>query len=364
MIGIGAIGSLFVEVMEKPNQLQVLLQTARKILALASLEERIDCIMKSLQERLAWDRGWLGLVDREAGVLRGMAWFGENVPPEVVMNVVPLDPGIQNPALFAVFEKRPIVVDDPWNDPRYRDSREDLAALGTKCFITVPIHVREEVIGVIGVDRTGEFAGFTTEDVEFLVAFASLAGLAIENACLYDRAKELSLIDDLTGLHNIRFLREQMARELARAHRSGDPLSILMIDVDDLKEVNDRFGHRAGDKLLKALGQSISSVIRVSDIVARYGGDEFVVLLPAASAEGAYQAAKRVAQSIAKLAPINGEVQATVSIGIASYPEDAVTHGQLLQAADEAMFRAKRAGGNQIWKSATSEADTPSSEIR
>jgi diguanylate cyclase (GGDEF)-like protein len=354
----GAVESLFVEVVEDPHQLQVLFQTARKLLALASLEERIDCIMKSLQERLAWDRGWLGLVDREAGVLRGIAWFGENVPPEVVMNVIPLDHGIQNPALFAVFEKRPIVVDDPWNDPRCRDSREGLAALGTKCFVDVPIRVREEVIGVIGVDRTGELAGFTTEDVEFLVAFASLAGLAIENACLYDRAKELSFIDDLTGLHNIRFLREQMAREMARAYRSGDPLSILMIDVDDLKEVNDRFGHRAGDELLQALGRSISSVIRVSDIVARYGGDEFVVLLPAASAEGAYHAAKRVAQSIAKLAPIHGEVQATVSIGIASYPEDAVTHDQLLQAADEAMFRAKRAGGNQVWKSTVGEADT------
>jgi len=338
---------------------QLLLHAVQKLLAVASLNERIGCIMKSLQECLAWDRGWLGLVDKENGVLRGMAWFGENMPPEVVMNVIPLDPSIKNPALFPVFEKKPIIVDDPLNDPRCRDFRDGLAALGTKHFVIVPILVRDEAIGVIGVDRTEEPAGFNSEEVELIGAFAGLAGLAIENARLYDLARELSLIDDLTGLHNIRFLREQLARELARSRRSEQPLSILMIDVDDLKYVNDRFGHRAGDKLLKRLGQAIGRVIRLSDIVVRYGGDEFVVLLPAATAEAAYEVAKRVAHSIAKLAPIQGELQATVSTGIASYPEDGVTQDELLHAADEAMFRAKKAGGNRICKSASGEVHNP-----
>lgn len=228
--------------------------------------------MKSLQKCLAWDRGWLALVDKEARVLRGTAWFGKNVPPELAIDEIPLDLGMQNPALLPVFKKKPIVVDDPLNDPRCRDVRDVLAALGTKCLVSVPILVRDEVIGVIGVDRTGESPGFTTEDVELVLGFASLAGLAIENARLYDRARELSLINDLTGLHNIRFLREQLARELPRSQRSGQPLSILMIDVDDLKEVHDRFGHRAGDKLLKRLGQAIRRVVQLYDVVVRYGG--------------------------------------------------------------------------------------------
>jgi diguanylate cyclase (GGDEF)-like protein len=338
---------------------QILLHAVQNLLAVASLEERISCIMKSVQECLAWDRGWLGLVDKENGVLRGMAWFGEHVPPKVVMNVIPLDPSIKNPALFPLFEKKPIIVDDPLNDPRCCDFRDDLAALGTKHFVIVPILVRDEAIGVIGVDRTEDPAGFNSEEVELIGAFAGLAGLAIENARLYDLARGLSLTDDLTGLHNIRFLREQMARELARSRRSEQPLSILMIDVDDLKYVNDRFGHRAGDKLLKRLGQAIGRVIRLSDIVVRYGGDEFVVLLPAATAEGAYEVAKRVAYSIAKLAPIHGELQATVSTGIALYPEDGVTQDELLHAADEAMFRAKKAGGDRICRSASGEVHNP-----
>ena len=335
----------------EPKQLhhsQVLLQAAQKLLALASLDERIDCIMNTLQECLGWDRGWLGLVDKEAAVLRKVAGFGEKVSPQVAMDVIPLDPTIQNPALFCVFQKKPIVVDDPLNDPRCHDFRDGLVALGTKCFVDVPILVHGEIIGVIGFDRTKEPVDITTEDVELVAAFASLAGLAIENARLYDHARELSLTDDLTGLHNIRFLKKELARELARSSRSGQPLSILMVDVDKLKYVNDRFGHQAGDELLKNLGQAISLVIRLSDVVTRYGGDEFVVLLPSTEAEAAYEVAKRITQSIARLAPIHGEVQPTISIGIASYPDDGVTPDQLLHAGDEAMFQAKLVGGNQI----------------
>jgi len=335
----------------EPKQLQnsqVLLQVAQKLLALASLDERINCIMNTLRECLGWDRGWLGLVDKEAAVLRKVAWFGEKVPSEVIMDVIPLDPSIQNPALFSVFQKKPIAVNDPLNDPRCGDFRDGLVALGTKCFVDVPILVRGEAIGVIGVDRTKEPVDITTEDVELVTAFASLAGLAIENARLYDHARELSLTDDLTGLHNRRFLRKELARELARCSRSGQPLSILMADVDKLGDVNDRFGHWAGDEVLKRLGQAISLVIRLSDVAVRYGGDEFVVLLPSGDAEAAYGVAKRITQSIAKLAPMRDEVQCTVSIGIASHPNDGITLDRLLIAADEAMLHAKRAGGNQI----------------
>lgn len=336
---------------------QVLLRTAQKLLAVASVDERVDCVMKSLQECAAWDRGWLGLVDKEAGVLQGTAWFGENVPREVGMKGNPLDAGIRNPALFPVFEKKPIITDEPLEDPRCRDCRDSLAVLLTKGFVIVPILVRNEVIGVIGVDKMKEPAGFTAEDVELLEGFAGLAGLAIENARLFDRARELSVTNDLTGLYNIRFLREQMTRELARCQRSAQPLSILMVDVDDLKYVNDRFGHRAGDELLTTVGRAIRSVLRPSDVVTRYGGDEFVVLLPEATREAAYRVAKRIAQSIAELTPIHGEVKTTVSIGIALYPSDGATQDQLFHRADEAMFQAKRAGGNRIFGTATGEAN-------
>lgn len=327
---------------------EVLLQAAYRLLALASLDKRIDCIMETLQESLGWDHGWLGLVDKEAGVLRKTACFGEKVPPEVIMNVIPLDPSIQNPALFSIFEKKPIVVDDPSNDLRCHGFRDSIVALGIKCFVDAPILVHGEVAGVICVGRTKEPVVFTAADVELLMAFASLAGLAIENAHLYERARELSLTDELTGLPNIRFLREQITRELARSQRSGQPLSILMVDVDKLKCVNDRFGHQVGDELLKSVGQAIRLVLRLSDVVVRYGGDEFVVLLPAVDAEAAYGVAKRMAQSIAKLAPVKGEIAATVGIGIASYPKDGGTHDEVLRAADEAMLQTKQAGGNHI----------------
>lgn len=343
----------------KLHNSQRLFDATERLLASTSVSEQIDCIMKSLQECFAWDRGWLGLIHKDADILQGVAWFGENVPPEVVMNVIPLEKGIQNPALFPVFEKKPIVVDDPLNDPRCSDFRDRLAALGTKCFVNVPILGRDEVVGVIGVDRTKEALGFTPEDVELVSAFASLAGLAIENARLYERAIELSVTDDLTGLHNTRFLREQMARELASSQRSGQPLSILMVDVDDLKHVNDRFGHLAGDELLTGVGRAIRSVLRPSDVVTRYGGDEFVVLLPETTGQAAHKVAERIAQSIADLSPTHGEVQATVSIGIALYPSDGATQDELFHRADGAMLEAKRVGGNRIRRAATGGSNEP-----
>ena len=333
---------------QSSHDTQVLVRAAQKLLAKATLEERLGCIRESLRECLGWDRGWLGLVDREAGVLRTRDCYGEDVPPGVILDEIPLDETIKNPALAPLFEKKPVLVTDPLHDPRCQDFKEGIIALETKCFATVPILIRDEVIGAIGVDRVGERASFTSEDIELLVGFASLAGLALENARLYDRAKELSLTDEVTELHNIRFFRDQLTRELVRARRRREPVSLFFIDVDQLKEVNDRFGHRAGDRLLKELGHTMRSAVRASDIVARYGGDEFVVLSPSVDGRTAYEIARRIVDLIAKLSPVGGEIQPTVSVGIASYPEDATDEEQLFQVADAAMFRAKKAGGNTI----------------
>ena len=257
--------------------------------------------------------------------MRGVAFFGESVPKQYALCEIPLDRTIKNPALHAIFRKKPVVAEEPSRDQCCRDFKEGLRALSSKQFVNVPVRIDGEVIGVIGVDRFGESTPIETSYIEFLAAFADFAASAIGNARLYDQARELSLIDDLTGLYNVRFFREQLARALAQANRSHQPIALALFDIDNLKAVNDLFGHQLGDCLLKQVGEAIKSALRTSDVVARYGGDEFVVLFYGADIETACKAAKRVTESIEALSPIGKGVKA-----------------------DRACYEAKRAGGNRI----------------
>jgi diguanylate cyclase (GGDEF)-like protein len=331
-----------------PN-VQALYHAAERLLATCSLQDKLNIIMDFLRERLAWDRGCLGLMEKEQGVLRVKACFGKNVYPEYALHGIAADPALKNPALTAIFGKKTVVVKDPLNDPRCEDCKDTLAALGTTCFLIVPLILGDDVIGVIGVDRIGECFDFTNDDVELLTAFANLAALAIENARLYDEAKELSLTDELTGLRNIRYFREQLRREIARASRAQQPLSVALLDVDNLKVVNDSFGHRAGDALLVKIGYRLQSCLRSSDVIARYGGDEFVLLFHGVDSETAFICAKRCLESVRQMPFLDHGIKVTVSIGVASFPAEASGEEELLHQADTLCYKAKKAGGNQIW---------------
>lgn len=331
-----------------PN-MQAIYCAAERLLVTCSLHDKLNLIMDLLRECLAWDRGYLSLVEKEQGVLRGKARFGMDFPPEYAFHQMPLDSALRSPAVTAVLEKRVVVVRTHSMTLGVTIPKEVFPALGSKCFLIVPLILRDDVIGVIGVDRIGERFDFTNDDIELITAFANLAALAIENARLYDEAKELSLTDELTGLRNIRFFREQLRQEMARASRSRQPLSVALLDVDNLKAVNDLFGHRAGDALLTKIGYGLQSSLRSSDVIARYGGDEFVILFHGVDSESARISAQRCLESIRQLPPIGQALKVTVSIGIASFPAEASDGEELLHNADALCYEAKKAGGNQIW---------------
>jgi diguanylate cyclase len=166
-----------------------------------------------------------------------------------------------------------------------------------------------------------------------------------------DEAIRLSTIDALTGLFNRSFFFTAVEREIARSDRSGRGFCVLMIDLDDLKLVNDRFGHFVGDRLLEAVARVIGSRIRRIDIAARYGGDEFVVLLPETDVGGGLVLAEKIRQGAAALripTPGGSPIRASLSIGVAAYPTDGATADELLSAADQAMYVSKRAGRDRV----------------
>jgi len=158
-------------------------------------------------------------------------------------------------------------------------------------------------------------------------------------------------IDLVTGVHNHRYLQERLRQEVARSSRSHSPLAVLMLDLDKFKPINDKHGHADGDRVLQNIAATIRAHVRTSDIVARYGGDEFVVLMPDTADGPAEHVARRVVsgvlQQLHELSD-RSRVSVGVSAGLAVYPADGRTSAQLLQSADAAMYTAKRGGGRQV----------------
>jgi diguanylate cyclase (GGDEF)-like protein len=186
------------------------------------------------------------------------------------------------------------------------------------------------------------------------------ASVALDNALLLKRAEALSVTDDLTHLYNSRYLNLVLRRETKRASRSGRPLSLLFIDLDGFKEVNDTHGHLFGSRALVEAAAVIRSSARETDVVSRFGGDEFALVLPDTGGEGAYAVGERIRERIAAHRFLMGDgldIHLTVSVGVATLPDVANSSEELVQAADKAMYRVKDSGKNGI-QAAVDPADT------
>ena len=177
------------------------------------------------------------------------------------------------------------------------------------------------------------------------------AAVALDNALLLKRAEALSVTDDLTHLYNSRYLNSVLRRETKRASRSGRPLSLLFIDLDGFKAVNDTHGHLCGSQALVEAAAVIRGSARETDVVARFGGDEFALVLPDTGGEGAFAVGERIRERIAAqqfLADDGLDIHLTVSVGVATLPDVAASAEELVQAADKAMYRVKESGKNGI----------------
>ncbi|RFS45771.1 diguanylate cyclase [Micromonospora craniellae] len=227
----------------------------------------------------------------------------------------------------------------------------------------------ETVLGVLALyDRPGG-AEFDDDDLATLRTFAGHAAVAVENVRVHEEAQRLSLTDPLTGLWNYRYLRESVRREVERASRFGRTVSVLVLDLDRFKLINDTYGHPAGDTVLAEFARRVRGEIREVDLAFRQGGEEFVVLLPETDARGATIVAERLGAAI-RDSPVGvaghaGKVDTvpmTVSIGIAVFPDHADTGPQVLQAADEALYAAKT-GGRDTWRLAAAREASATREL-
>jgi diguanylate cyclase (GGDEF)-like protein len=216
--------------------------------------------------------------------------------------------------------------------------------------VVVPMTADGEAVGVVVAEwGSGSHAQIPAVTVETLEQSASQTALALRNAQLLSEVEYLATRDGLTGLANRRLFEETLAREVARSHRRGAPLTLVVLDVDHFKDVNDTVGHLAGDAVLREVGGALVADTKASDLAARYGGDEFVVLLPDCSGDDGLRVAERLRAAVAHEVIT---LPVTVSAGVGSLPENAGDGERLVAAADAALYDAKRSGRDRSVRSA------------
>jgi len=213
--------------------------------------------------------------------------------------------------------------------------------------VAFPLMVDDRTIGVLDVESPSVDA-FPKETREFLATFAVLAALAILRAQRDENLSELARTDGLTGLANHRAILQDLEREIVRARRSGHPVSVALVEIDGFKRLNDKFGHLQGDLVLREVADVLRRHSRAGDLVGRFGGDEFVLVLPQATKNVAAQIVERVRGHVEEIRVPGNERTLSVSIGLAAHPADGDDPDGLLESADHAMYQAKRNGGNRV----------------
>ncbi len=234
----------------------------------------------------------------------------------------------------------------------------DLSTLATECLegddrssmvISAPLMAKNSLLGVILAIQDQDQQQFTEDDIHLLTMMANQAAIAFENYLLYRKLEMESITDGLTGVFNYRFLIRSLRLEVKRAKRFNSSFSFLMLDVDNLKEYNDKNGHLSGSRALTNIANILAESCREIDIVSKYGGDEFGILLPGTSGEGAIVYGERVLERVREYL-FDGKTPGllTCSIGISVYPEDASSVEKIIDRADTALYKAKSDGKNSI----------------
>lgn len=237
-------------------------------------------------------------------------------------------------------QKQTIIVEDMDSHPLFRDKRGEWRG----SIIGIPLRMGEEIVGVMNLARS-QPGPFSSSEIRLLDLLADQAAIAIHNASLHKTVRETALLDMLTGLPNRRALDERLDSEIRRAARTGLSFTVMMMDLDGFKTINDTYGHDVGDDVLRQIACALRETLRATDFLARYGGDELTLILPDTGWPEAEVVVDKIRDRLSRLPlrlPDRADLRLGISGGVAVFPRHAVTAAGLLRAADEALYRAKR----------------------
>lgn len=228
---------------------------------------------------------------------------------------------------------------------QFSERVDRITGFQTKSIACVPMKIRDRVLGVIEVVNVRAMEAFREKYAPVLSILADYGAIAVENARLFERIRRMAVTDEYTGLFNARYLHDKLESLIEEARRQGTPLAVAFIDMDNFKSVVDAHGHLLGSQVLSEVGKVMSSCIATQDILIKYGGDEFVLLMPGRGRHEAatlVDAVRRAVRASSYLMSVETPVRLTASFGIAVFPDDAETKRDLLSRADQAMYQAKR----------------------
>jgi diguanylate cyclase (GGDEF)-like protein/PAS domain S-box-containing protein len=351
---------------KRSDQIATLNRVMRALSSTLDLSKVLDMILHEIQQVIPYDRASVWLCkDNSMEIIAAHGFPNSEVPIGKSFKLSAKD----NPNTEVIRTRMPLIEADASSTYNlYRN--ETQPSYKNRGWMGVPMIIGDRVIGMLAFDKNiPNF--YTQEQSQFALAFAAQAAIAIENARLFsDAQKELiekieaeekllklqreleeqAIRDSLTGLYNRRFLDETLNRELSRAERDKYSVSIVMLDLDHFKMFNDTYGHDVGDMMLKQLGKLLTSQVRAGDIACRYGGEEFVIVMPKASLLVARQRANDWRMKFESQVIIHeGEVlNATLSAGVAVYPMHGTSSEEIIRKADQAMYAAKAAGRNMV----------------
>lgn len=327
-------------------ELAALHEIGKALTASLELPQVLKLIMEKVGELLAPNHYSL-LLAEDSGSLRFEVAVGQGSEKLLGQR---LEPG-EGIAGAAAQSGAPILVADVRTDPRFAQRFDAQVGYETRSILALPLKVRDRCLGVIELVNGPGDRPFDAEALRTLAALGDYATIAIDNARNFARVQELTIVDEHTGLYNARHLRLVLEQEVRRAERFRHPLSLVFIDLDHFKSVNDNHGHLVGSELLREVGERLKQELRGTDVPTRYGGDEFAIVLPETSPEAGLRAAERLQAAIAREpfgAAAGLSLPVTASFGVATLPDHALTMEELLRAADVAMYRAKQLGRNRI----------------
>jgi diguanylate cyclase (GGDEF)-like protein len=331
---------LFAQVQENLRAITAMQSISQTVTSSLDLQNIFQTVVQLLKDTFDYAHVSIYLLDHE--VLRLGAQVGYLI--ETIFYEIPVTSGVIG---RTVSTRQAQFVPDVNKDPAFLRASDEVESE-----ICVPLLKEEYVLGAINIEATPGHP-LTEKDVQLMTAFAGPVAIAVDNARLHAAVKSIALTDSLTGLLNRRAFDEALEAEIARAGRYEYPLALIIIDLDDFKSYNDRWGHPAGDKRLMEVAKFLDSDLRSPDIAARYGGDEFAIILPYAPTSSAVALAERLRKT-AEDRPVEGAEADesvsgfTISLGVASFPENGKTAAELLLAADNAELAAKRLGKNRV----------------
>lgn len=329
------------------EELEAFNEIGKVLTSTLDLHEVLRRIMEKVRELLRPSNWSLLLLEPASETLVFELAFGPGAEA-LVGKRIRADEGI---AGWAVTRGAPLLVPDVRRDDRFSARFDEATLFTTRSILAVPLRFGGRSLGVIELVKGPGEAPFREEDLRTLATIADYAAIAMQNAWNFQKVQELTILDEHTGLHNARYLETALEQEVKRSRRFDHPLSLVFLDLDRFKEVNDAHGHQVGSAILRSVGGVLRETLRSVDVAVRYGGDEFVCLLPETSKEEAMGWARRLQAALRahRYRLEDGrEVRVDASFGVASFPDDADGPAELVRQADLAMYRVKQGGRGDV----------------